>query len=245
MTSRASRDRAYWAPAVVGLAALPLLLLAPALLGDQAFVGLHTQDLGPWRGDGAADTRPLVADQPLAVRAVTLDKTLSCWPLLDLTLTRFLRGEAPLWNPDNLCGVPLLAQATHGTLHPPNWLAAVMPMGEAFGWTAWLQSALAGIFAFLLARELGAPRVAAFLGGLTFMLSGYMSARWHWYPITGSSMYLPLALLHLTLAVRLMGGLGDIFALRQYAALTNGLVLLVFIATMVTLVRRKAPKGTP
>lgn len=59
------------------------------------------------------------------------------------------------------------------------------------------------------------------------------------------ALYLPLALLHLTLAVRLVGSLGDIFALRQYAALTNGLVLLVFIATMVTLVRRKAPRGTP
>lgn len=58
-------------------------------------------------------------------------------------------------------------------------------------------------------------------------------------------LYLPLALLHLTLALRLLGGLGDIFVLRQYAALTNGLVLLVFIATMVTLVRRKAPRGTP
>lgn len=59
------------------------------------------------------------------------------------------------------------------------------------------------------------------------------------------ALYLPLALLHLTLAMRLVGSLGDIFALRQYAALTNGLVLLVFIATMVTLVRRKAPRGTP
>ena len=57
------------------------------------------------------------------------------------------------------------------------------------------------------------------------------------------ALYLPLALLHLTLAVRVLGGLADHFALRQYAALTNGLVLLVFIATMVTLVRSKARKG--
>ncbi len=55
------------------------------------------------------------------------------------------------------------------------------------------------------------------------------------------ALYLPLALLHLTLAVRILGGLTDNFALRQYAALTNGLVLLVFIATMVTLVRSKTP----
>lgn len=59
------------------------------------------------------------------------------------------------------------------------------------------------------------------------------------------ALYLPLALLHLTLAVRVLGGLADHFALRQYAALTNGLVLLVFIATMVTLVRSKARRGLP
>ena len=57
------------------------------------------------------------------------------------------------------------------------------------------------------------------------------------------ALYLPLALLHLTLAGRILGGLGDHFVLRQYAALTNGLVLIVFIATMVTLVRSKAPGG--
>ena len=58
-------------------------------------------------------------------------------------------------------------------------------------------------------------------------------------------LYLPLALLHLTLAVRILGGLIDNFALRQNAALTNGLVLVVFIVTMVTLVRSKAPGGSP
>lgn len=57
-------------------------------------------------------------------------------------------------------------------------------------------------------------------------------------------LYLPLVLLHLTLAGRILGGLVDNFALRQNAALTNGLVLIVFIVTMVTLVRSKAPGGS-
>jgi len=34
-------------------------------------------------------------------------------------------------------------------------------------------------------------------------------------------------------------------AVTTHGKNTNGLVLLVFIATMVTLVRRKAPRGTP
>jgi hypothetical protein len=57
------------------------------------------------------------------------------------------------------------------------------------------------------------------------------------------ALYLPLTLLHLTLALRVFGGLSDNFALRQQAALLNGLVLVVFIATLVTLVRRNAKRG--
>ncbi|MBT9521526.1 MAG: hypothetical protein IV101_11600, partial [Dechloromonas sp.] len=57
------------------------------------------------------------------------------------------------------------------------------------------------------------------------------------------ALYLPLALLHLTLALRVFGGLNDNFDLRHTAALLNGLVLLIFIATLVTLVRRNAKRG--
>lgn len=56
--------------------------------------------------------------------------------------------------------------------------------------------------------------------------------------------YLPLVLLHLSLALRVFGGLSERFALRQHGALLNGLVLLIFIATLVTLVRRNAQRGS-
>jgi hypothetical protein len=46
-----------------------------------------------------------------------------------------------------------------------------------------------------------------------------------------------------TLALRVYAGLADNFDLRHHAALLNGLVLIVFIATMVTVVRRHAPGG--
>ena len=57
------------------------------------------------------------------------------------------------------------------------------------------------------------------------------------------ALYLPLTLLHLTLALRVFGSLDGNFALRQQAALLNGLVLVVFIATLVTLIRRNAQRG--
>ncbi len=57
------------------------------------------------------------------------------------------------------------------------------------------------------------------------------------------ALYLPLGLLHLTLGLRIFGGLTDNFGLRHDAGLLNGLVLVVFIATMVTVVRRAAPRS--
>lgn len=55
-----------------------------------------------------------------------------------------------------------------------------------------------------------------------------------WHPM----LYLPLALLHLTLLVRVLGGtLGD-WTLRATGGLLNALALIAFIATVITLVRK-------
>ncbi|GJM22348.1 MAG: hypothetical protein DHS20C15_22630 [Planctomycetota bacterium] len=179
-------------PALIALLALPALLLAPALFGDRALVAVHTGALSPWN----AELDPNFVDElNPAGRAFALDKTAQFEPLLRASLERMQNGEAPLWNPNNLLGVPLLAQGFPAALHPPSWLVAWL--GPVDGWAplSWLQAVLAGLFAYLLVRELGASTLSAFVGGVTFMLGGYLSARWHWYQIHGCAAYLPLALL--------------------------------------------------
>ncbi|WP_345794472.1 hypothetical protein AAG895_05180 [Thauera sp. JM12B12] len=52
--------------------------------------------------------------------------------------------------------------------------------------------------------------------------------------------YVPLALLHLSLALRVFGGVADNLALRQWGALANAATLAVFIATMIASVIRGA-----
>jgi hypothetical protein len=178
-------------PVLLGLGLLPLLLLWPTLLGDRALVGVHTAALSPWR---AVLPQGLVEEAIRDSLPIAADKTIQFQPLLAASLDRLTSGEAPLWNPHNLGGVPLLAQSFQGALYPPSWLAVVMSWPQAFGWIAWLQAAMAGIFAALLLSELGAGRRAAFLAGTTYMLCGYLSARWHWYQIHGCSAMLPLAL---------------------------------------------------
>jgi hypothetical protein len=57
--------------------------------------------------------------------------------------------------------------------------------------------------------------------------------------------YAPLALLHLSLALRVFGGLAEQLALRQWGALANAATLVVFIATMLASVIRgsRQPAG--
>ena len=56
--------------------------------------------------------------------------------------------------------------------------------------------------------------------------------------------YVPLALLHLSLALRVFGGLTDHLALRQWGALANAATLAVFIATMIASVIRGSRQTT-
>jgi hypothetical protein len=177
---------------VLLLVAAPLVLLLPTLAGGRALLGVHSDQLSPWRAElPAADAAALdAASQPLAA-----DKTLMFQPQFELAAARLANGEAPLWNPDSLCGVPLLAQAVHGVLHPPNLLALVLPPARAWSWIAWLQTTLAALFTFALARALGLAPWAACLAGLAFAFSGFLAARLQWFQIQGASIYLPLALL--------------------------------------------------
>jgi len=57
--------------------------------------------------------------------------------------------------------------------------------------------------------------------------------------------YVPLALLHLSLALRVFGGLADQLALRQWGAVANAATLVVFIATLLASVIRgsRQPAG--
>ncbi len=63
-----------------------------------------------------------------------------------------------------------------------------------------------------------------------------------WHP----AFYLPLALLHGSLALRVAGGLADAFSLRQWGGIANALALAAFILTMVISVvrgRKAQPAG--
>ncbi|MFN3928718.1 MAG: hypothetical protein ACK4OK_03690, partial [Thermoflexus sp.] len=57
------------------------------------------------------------------------------------------------------------------------------------------------------------------------------------------ALYLPLALLHLSLLLRLAGDLGGIFEVRRWGGLLNGVAILLFLVLMARAIRkgRKSP----
>ena len=113
------------------------------------------------------------------------------------------------------------------------WLgiAAILGMTGAFLTGAILRDAAlhALLLGFVLSMVFGhAPII---LPAVTTL-----QVQWH------KGFYLPLALLHLSLAVRVVAGLTEWFAVRQYAAIANAVALTLFMLLVVASLRRKRLK---
>jgi len=83
-------------------------------------------------------------------------------------------GEFPLWNPYYYSGIPLLATLQSAVFYPLNIFLLILPFDLAFNWIIILHFFLAGVFMFLLMREIDASTIGSFIGALIFMLGGYM-----------------------------------------------------------------------
>ena len=82
--------------------------------------------------------------------------------------------QLPLWNPYNYSGIPLLATLQPGVFYPPHILYFFLPFNVAWNWLIILHVYLAGVSTYLLLRYLRASVAGAFVGGIIFMLSGYL-----------------------------------------------------------------------
>ncbi len=106
------------------------------------------------------------------------------------------RGELPLWCPELGSGFPLLAQGQVGALYPLNLLLyGALPLVLAFNWSVLLHAALAGGFAAMLARELGAGRAGSFLSAVVFAFCGFFVVHVKHVSMTAAAVWMPLLLL--------------------------------------------------
>lgn len=97
------------------------------------------------------------------------------FPLRVLVAESLRHGEIPFWNPYNFSGTPLLATIHPGVFYPGNLPFLVLPPVLAMAVTVMGTFWIAGTGVFAFARAVGLSRTAALLGGLVFMLGGFLT----------------------------------------------------------------------
>ncbi|HEX8410666.1 MAG TPA: YfhO family protein [Thermoanaerobaculia bacterium] len=107
----------------------------------------------------------------LALNASAVDVISEFFPWRLAVRESLRRGEWPLWNPYNLAGHPLAAEAQSAPYSPFTLIACLLPAAVSMSYTAAIALFVAALAAFLLARELGCSEPAAVLAGIGWSLS--------------------------------------------------------------------------
>jgi hypothetical protein len=84
----------------------------------------------------------------------------------------FWRGELPLWNPFNNCGLPFLAQWNTLTLYPPSLIYLLLPLTWSLSFFCLAHLFWGGLGMYYLAHRWTHHRLAAGLAGVIFSFNG-------------------------------------------------------------------------
>jgi Bacterial membrane protein YfhO len=134
----------------------------------------------------------------------------------------FWRGELPLWNPYNSCGIPLLAQWNTMTLYPPTLFYLLLPMPWSFGIFCLGHLFLAGMGMYFLARQWSGSALAGALAGAVFAFNGLTWNGLMWANITAALGWMPWVVLAMERAWREGGRSVVIAALAAGMQLLSG-----------------------
>jgi hypothetical protein len=115
-------------------------------------------------------------------------------PWIEVARGEVLAGRAPLWNPHQDGGVPLLGNAISALGSPLLWPALLAGVAKGWNLSLLLRVLLALAGAWFWLRDLGRSGASALLGAVAFALSGPFVA-WLEHPQTLTAAAVPLLLL--------------------------------------------------
>ena len=114
-------------------------------------------------------------------------------PELHVMGESFRHGLLPLWNPNIVCGVPLLANGQSACFYPPTWLVTCYPKSMVF--VALLHEVLALIGFYLWLRRQALTLLGSFLGAVKFSCSGEMASLFEFHSHQAVMAYVPFIFL--------------------------------------------------
>jgi hypothetical protein len=154
------------------------------------------------------------------------------YPVAQYLRESFWRGEIPLWNPLNNCGVPFLAQWNTQALYPPALFYLLLPLSWSLGVFCLLHLFWGGLGMFLLARDWSRNSLAAAFAGIVFAFNGLMLNSLVWPSIICALGWMPWVV-RLTEQARREGGkkIGVAAIIGALQMLTGGteVILLTWI----------------
>lgn len=130
--------------------------------------------IGPATAVATAVVAPLAARWLAGKTLVWFDTQRLYGPVRGLVDEALRSLRLPLWNPYLGGGMPLLADAIHGVLHPVSLLAAAVGGDGSVDLLIGGYVLLGGLGARALARDLGASQAAAAVAAVTYASSGFV-----------------------------------------------------------------------
>lgn len=124
------------------------------------------------------------------------------YPLAHHHREAFWRGEVPLWNPLNNCGLPFLAQWNTMVFYPLSVIYLTLPMPWALGFFVLGHLFLAGLGMYFLAHRWTGNRFAASVAGVAWALNGLTLHALMWPNNIAALAWMPFVVLLLGRAVR-------------------------------------------
>lgn len=135
------------------------------------------------------------------------DMAYQVMPWLQFQAASWHRGEAPLWDPHEWGGQPLVGQLQPGAAYPLNWPLFLLPLKDGHIQPAALNlyfvfaHFLAALFCFWLCRDLGLSGAASIVGGLAFALGGF-AGNVGWLQVLNGVIWIPLVALFCLRSIR-------------------------------------------
>ncbi len=179
-------SRTDWLALAV-LSACVVAFWAPCLFGDKApLLGDAQANMLPWRAEASPPSEA-------TWDALLWDGMAQYYPWRAFCARMGRQGLVPLWNPHQFCGYPMIANGQSAVFYPPNWVLLVIETRYAFGVVAALHYLLAGVFVFLLAREMRLSAWAGLVGAIAFSFGGFIVTWTHLPTLICTVAWLPAA----------------------------------------------------
>ena len=152
----------------------------------------------------------------------------------------FWRGEFPLWNPLNNCGMPFLAQWNTVCLYPLSLIYLLLPLTWGLGLFLMFHLFWAGLGMYLLAGQWTQNRLAACIAGIAFAFNGMTLNCLMWSSNLAALAWMPwvillverswkfggirrMAIAAIACAVQILAGAPEIIVLTWFILIALGL----------------------